>query len=360
MLKGKWLTLILLLMIGYYFVNSPNEGGESKKGKVTQVVEETKNFIDQYRSQDGDEEGKAKSMTPPEAEVLVPKNLPDADAVVHSAGGGDLEDKIATVITKVLNTDKGQELLDRAFEIANQKITDKVATSRTEILNPYYGLTVKDLKNGSGPRSLCGQEAVIKYSVKSPDGGSIKEDIPLKLIVGDKTELGGVGVAIVGMKKGGYRRVLAPRVRLGKKLQDELIKNLVAIDIELLSISPKVPNSVAKYRQFDDYISDAKKSIRCGDIVSISFNIESTNGKKLFSSSSHNKPFVLKLGDTKVPYGINKAVELMKPGSKRMVIMPPEYLNNIYGNQTSFLPAGIKLPKNDVVLFEISTQVIVK
>jgi FKBP-type peptidyl-prolyl cis-trans isomerase len=91
---------------------------------------------------------------------------------------------------------------------------------------------------------------------------------------------------------------------------------------------------------------------KCGDKVKIKYRVNKIDGSEIYSSKDNDTETV-KIGSHNVPYSINRALEYMSPGAVKIIISPPELLNNIASKPTSFFPGHIKLPQGEMVMFEI-------
>eukprot|EP00986_Skeletonema_menzelii_P005996 scaffold2266_cov150-Skeletonema_menzelii.AAC.2 len=86
------------------------------------------------------------------------------------------------------------------------------------------GVQIKDFRQGSGAETvqngsrveltmkgrLLNLNGVIFYDTKSNDPNGFGEGTPLQFTVGDKSVLPGLESGLVGMKKGGIRRIIVP------------------------------------------------------------------------------------------------------------------------------------------------------
>jgi FKBP-type peptidyl-prolyl cis-trans isomerase len=71
-----------------------------------------------------------------------------------------------------------------------------------------------------------------------------------------------------------------------------------------------------------------------------------TKGKKFDSSRDHGKPFQVKLGKGRVIKGWDEGIAGMKPGGKRLLLVPPELG---YGKEAK----GDDIPANSTLMFEV-------
>jgi FKBP-type peptidyl-prolyl cis-trans isomerase len=82
-----------------------------------------------------------------------------------------------------------------------------------------------------------------------------------------------------------------------------------------------------------------------GDVTSVHYNLDLTNGTRVDSSYARGTPFTFQIGAGQVIPGFERGVLGMKVGGKRKVTVPPGLA---YGAQ----PNG-PIPPNSTLIFEI-------
>lgn len=106
-------------------------------------------------------------------------------------------------------------------EVAQQERPPEGDTPFSTLSN---GVQIKDFRQGSGSDTvktgskveltmkgrLLNLNGVIFYDTKSKDSNGFGEGTPLQFTVGDKTVLPGLESGLIGMSKGGIRRIIVP------------------------------------------------------------------------------------------------------------------------------------------------------
>lgn len=186
-----------------------------------------------------------------------------------------------------------------------------------------------ELDEGTGPGAVCGQlvTAVVINMPKSPEGSwKDANEISKLLSQNTTTELFRIGThpirelnsAILGLKPGGGRVVL---IHSGK--------NAGSVFINLSSVESQKPSEevLERFMVFDRENHDSKGApsiARCGDQVSVKYNIRDHRGIILVKGQTAN--FVI--GERTVPAALDLASVGLQSNSIRSVIVPPELLED--------------------------------
>jgi len=267
-----------------------------------------------------------------------------------------LEEKIVNVADNLLHTPQGQELLEK-FLLNKDPLPANVKPD-AKPKDPHHNNSTVNINEGKGKPVQCGDLVTAHYSIRLVSGQEVEttyeSDEPLTFQVGNQQVIKGLEYALLGMKVEGRRRVVVPpKLAYNKsKLSRGLIagNEFVTIDVELLKIDENYQNVADKIRIFNSESDAYNYLYMCSDPIHFKYSI-TTLDDKLISKSEAPATFIL--GSNSVPPAINKAFAGIKFKSKRSVIMPS---NLLYNKKISFLPEGVKLPKNELILFEIDTN----
>jgi FKBP-type peptidyl-prolyl cis-trans isomerase len=285
------------------------------------------------------------ATTPSNAE---PKNYVTVKAEDNSSL---VNRQIASVLNKVFNTETGTELLKKI--VSNQDILPEAV----KVPKEFEEMNITDEVVGSGEAVQCGQEVAITYIATSLDGKVIEQyskATPLILNIGSKQALAGLELGVLGMKAGGKRKiVMSPYLTEGKpKYHNPSMKldGYAVFNIEIEHMG-QLPLNTTKLQIIEKKQGNGILA-KCGDKVKIKYRVNKIDGSEIYSSKDNDTETV-KIGSHNVPYSINRALEYMSPGAVKIIISPPELLNNIASKPTSFFPGHIKLPQGEMVMFEI-------
>lgn len=260
------------------------------------------------------------------------------------------QNKIYNFLYNVLHTEKGQELLNKILFTPNN--ADKNSSGSGK-LNPYHNNSILNVIDGEGAAVRCGDNVTVKYTTRLVSGQVIENaSNPKTFQVGNGDVIKGVEYAVIGMKKGGIRRLIVPP-RLAY-LEEKFSKNLVAenefitIDIELVELKVS-PVDDSQLKIFSDASNDDAYIIPCSNPVYFSYKIYDATEKELVTSVD---PVSFVLGSKSVPDIINRIFDNIMSHSKRVVMFPSSLL---YNKKINFLPPQTKLPEKQMLILEINT-----
>lgn len=126
------------------------------------------------------------------------------------------------IVAATTSTSATANAVDAQFkEVGQQERPPEGETAFSTLSN---GVQIKDFRQGTGSATvqkgskveltmkgrLLNLNGVIFYDTKSQDPNGFGEGTPLTFTVGDKTVLPGLEDGIIGMSKGGIRRVIVP------------------------------------------------------------------------------------------------------------------------------------------------------
>ena len=124
----------------------------------------------------------------------------------------------------------------------------------------------------------------------------------------------------------------------------------ITIDITLIDIKSSLSES-ENIKIFQDREHNKGVFMLCGDRVYFKYILKDSKENIIAKSSS---PVNFILGGDGVPQAITKAFEGIKSRSQRTVILPSSLL---LGEKINFLPSNVKIPKKEMIILEIDTDV---
>ncbi|MBS1706024.1 MAG: FKBP-type peptidyl-prolyl cis-trans isomerase [Armatimonadetes bacterium] len=212
-------------------------------------------------------------------------------------------------------------------------------------------LVKEDVKVGTGNETVENGDMVwvlytgtLKEGGKEFDSNTAPEKDPFSFVVGQAAVIKGWDLGIVGMKKGGERKLTIPALlAYGSKGQDPIPPNAdLNFDVKLLEIVKK--GREAEYWK-DMMKNGSGEPAKVGDTVTVHYTGTQLNGKKFDSSRDRNEPFSFKLGEGGVIKAWDAGLVGAKKGDRFMLHAPPEVA---YG------PGGRNpIPPNAFLLFDI-------
>ena len=256
-------------------------------------------------------------------------------------------------MSNILKTKQGQALLDKIL------VTDGKADSKDKAAkkNPYQNNSILNVIDGEGEVAECGDVVSVHYVTRLVSGQEIEStrlnNKPKTFQIGNGDVIKGIEYAVIGMKKGGIRRLItAPRLaysdaKFSKSLVAE--NEFITMDIELIDLKPALVDWKDKITIVKNLDDDRSLIVPCGSKIFFSYNIADTN-EKILAQSKQIESFTL--GSLEVPAAINKAYSDIGSHSKRIVMIPSSLL---YKKPINFLPDNIKLPAKAMLIFSIDT-----
>jgi len=209
---------------------------------------------------------------------------------------------------------------------------------------------IEDIKVGTGPAAAEGDLLLVTYTGKLTDGKMFDsndkpEGDPFALVLGAGMVIKGWEDGLLGMKKGGERKLNIPyMLAYGEAGSPPSIpaKADLVFDVKLLGIVRKGEDGVYDKK---DLKPGSGPEVKAGDRVSVHYTGKLLNGKKFDSSKDRGTPFEFTVGQKEVIAGWDAGVVGMKKGGVRQLIIPPAIA---YGAQGSG-----SIGPNQVLDFEI-------
>jgi peptidylprolyl isomerase len=232
------------------------------------------------------------------------------------------------------------------------------ATSPTE-------LVITDLTKGTGPAAANGDTVIVHYvGVRSADGTEFDNNYDsgasLSVTLGVGQVIKGWDQGLIGVQPGGRRQLDIPTaLAYGDSPQGTIIQKGDALSfvIDVVTVIPKpdpanapkitippTPNQTAQ--TFTDLIVGTGAGIQPGQTVALQLlAFSAADGKQIDSSWESGTPLTFIPGAGQLPPGLEKAVEGMKVGGRRQVVIPFADAFGAAGNTSLGLP-----PSTDLIM----------
>ncbi len=242
---------------------------------------------------------------------------------------------------------------------ADKTIVD-LKNYKNKILPPQSTiLTLQDEKLGSGAPAVCGQKVTIAYTAYGAGEEALSDtattDKPYSFTIGDGKALPAFDEGLVGMKKGGVRKIFAPaNFAYGAKGfgRDGVPNNsAIRFDTKLLDISPALPDPNDTPFRFLDVRKGLGPTITCGHSAHVAITVWSVEGEKLFAVEGKD-PITVTPGSSSHFLGLEHSALGMKLGGIRTAIVPPAFQKTLTDNKDAL---EIPFPKNQTVLVDIES-----
>ncbi len=230
-------------------------------------------------------------------------------------------------------------------------------------LTTESGLQYLEVEAGDGPTPQAGDIILMNVIGSLPDGTEIvnthQQGQPVSAIMGREQLLPGWEEGVSLMKAGGSAKlVLPPELAFGEEGYGIIPPNSqIVMDVELLSVEPPpVPTNISA-----DDLSTTESGLQFFDIT-LGEGVEVEEGSTVIThytiwvkgepedtfivSSSNNQPITFVVGNMDIVFpGWNEGVVGMKPGGKRLLVIPPELALGESG--------GGDIPPNATLVMEI-------
>lgn len=378
----KWFSVLILLYIGYALVfyqpKQPNFQGEEELKSKYEFLDKInayaeiltadptqnslvpnkeepllkpikKKELDEFRPGSKLPQSiKSKSISELNKKTDIPNNSTHSPELKYTEA---LQNKAFNMLYNVLHTPQGGALVEKLL------LSPPVNEEKKE-LDLYRNNSKIDILQGEGDPAGCGDVVTIHYITRLVSGQEIENshqsDQAISFQLGDQQVIKGLEYAVIGMKKGGIRRlVVPPRLAYNKeKFSRGLIagNEFVTLDVELIDIKSSLQDwkSIINIIESDD--NKKGRPVLCGDKVNFKYKISNLKEKVFIKS---DKTVSFSLGSTEVPPVINKIFADIRSKSKRAVLVPSSSLVN---KKVRFFPRDIKLPAKELLLIEIETN----
>jgi FKBP-type peptidyl-prolyl cis-trans isomerase len=216
--------------------------------------------------------------------------------------------------------------------------TPKQETEKPEAKNSETGKTeppptdekvqIEDIKVGEGEAAQNDDLVLVTYTGKLKDGTEFDSNAgpdgePFAVQIGVSPVIQGWHEGLVGMKKGGVRKLTIPYMKAyGEAGSPPKIpaKADLIFEITCLYVVKKGEEGVYEKKDIKEGSGPAVKN---GDRVTVHYVGKLLNGKKFDSSRDRGEPFEFTVGEKGVIAGWDAGVVGMKKGGIRRLIIPP-------------------------------------
>lgn len=222
-------------------------------------------------------------------------------------------------------------------------------------------LKVTDVKEGSGPAAKPGDLIIMEYTGKLDDGkvfdsNTAADKDPYSFVLGAGMVIKGWDEGVVGMKKGGIRKLDVPPAMAygGQPMGDIPPNSTLHFEVKMLEHVPKGEEMI--FDKTDVKVGsgavckaaipaeNGKPAVK-GSMVTLHYVGTLANGKVFESTREAKKPVTYELGTGAIP-GFDAAVEGMRVGGIRKMRIPPD----IGFGQGGKPP---KIPPGSVLFYEV-------
>ncbi|MDR0516296.1 MAG: FKBP-type peptidyl-prolyl cis-trans isomerase [Fibromonadaceae bacterium] len=265
------------------------------------------------------------------------------------------------------------DLLFEVELVGAQKILEpdsllKPSMIKWKTLQP--GLEIFDEKTGNGTELHTGMELAFHYTgwlVNGHKFGSSKDfGKPAKVILGMGKLVKGLEIGLESIKQGGVRWFrLSPSMAYGPVAMTEIPPNSALVfrvqadsvhfDAALAASMDFFPNTNAVkwidgqegLKYYIEKVGSGEPA-KLGSIVKVHYTGWLSDGTKFDSSRDRGEPISLELGAGRVIRGWDLGLAGMKPGEKRLLLIPPSLG---YGSR-----GGGPIPPNAILIFAVELE----
>ena len=211
----------------------------------------------------------------------------------------------------------------------------------------------EDIKLGEGEGAVCGQHVKLQYEYVENGSSKIEKDTK-DTFIGEGKLLKGIELGLIGMKARGERKISITKELLyygneSSNLLNNGKTSLITATAKIDEITPSLPIS-----EMPIHVSTSKmgssKSFQCGDKIAINLTIWKLDGSKIFSTDG--KAISFTIGESKLPFAIERTVDGMLSGGEATIIIPPALSKLLIKENTSLIP--IALPENEIIVAKIN------
>lgn len=262
------------------------------------------------------------------------------------------------IFALISNNHKGA--VHKSIEQASQNLAPEKLFHIEEYKKLFaYGETprINDIAPGEGTPVICGQQVKIAYNAFLSDGTAIgakaSKDEPLTFHAGTDEAIPALAQSVIGMKPGGKRSMVSPANMAydskGHAREDVPKGTSVRFEIELLGVTPKLPDIEASPFRITNVSSGNGPAVACNDTIKIHATLWGIDGKKLYTTRDKG-PITFTPGKSEVAIGLEQGVIGMAAGGVRTLIIPPAFQKTMNGNAPT---VQLPFPKNQTVLVDV-------
>lgn len=248
------------------------------------------------------------------------------------------------IFEKISKTETGSTVINA---LVKKSLDEKYGNKDLSVVSAehYDRLLTLDRIKGDGQEAVCGSTATIKYDATIDDSISFdKSSEPVTLKIGGGKMIKGLENGLLGMKKGGKRKIAIP-ARLAyddPDFRNDMVAAGKAVMFEVELVDLKGGQDAANVAMsIEDKKPGSGVEVFCGSTVTVNYK---TDGEKDYRNLSFT------MGEEGIPVGLEKGLMEMKTGGIRLINLPSELLKT---RGKSILASDLKLPANENVVFEV-------
>ncbi len=281
------------------------------------------------------------------------KNVAEQEKLVKTPQntGSFLEKFTDKIIRKVSENPTGKTVVKA---LVDKAVKDKYGNSDAVKIQAIERNDVAflDLFAGKGQKSHCNSLVTVHYNFYIQD--TIKLDstrdrnTPVTFKIGDNSVILGLEKGVVGMQKGGKRKVVVPPglAYLNNKFSTGTDHDgeIITLDVEIIDVK----NGFDQFKKnifIQQIETGSGKKAFCGDEVTVKY--EFMEGKNSLAGGE----LKFRLGDHVVPFGMEKALLTMKKKSETIVNIPHDML---LIKNASILPNGLVFAENGQIRLKMT------
>jgi FKBP-type peptidyl-prolyl cis-trans isomerase len=272
----------------------------------------------------------------PEKDSYVPQSK--IDVAPKSKEPGFSDGPVNFFMNKLSETESGKVMVDALMK---KSLEDKYGDKSISVITAQNTgeIVTLDTMNGDGDIAICGSSATINYKLFTERNIEFySSGTQVKSTIGDGKFIKGLENGIIGMKKGGKRKIAVPSALAYDDPEfnnDVVAKGApVMVEVELVDVRNGLNPDISMVTDILSKGEGDDKAL-CGNKVSI---------------SSENGEFDFVIGKGDVPLGIEMGVLNMKLGEIRRLSMPQEFLKIRRENK---LPDNLQIPKQGRMVIEV-------
>lgn len=281
----------------------------------------------------------------PNFDIEQKRQLDKSDNIISESIKGNLPDNnfSETFFDKIKNNPTSKAILSSL--VSNKLEKDKVNLA-IESANNSGAIRIQDVKSGNGTRAYCGSKVKFHYELFGNLGVKIfstkDTKSPIDILLGKGEVIRGIEQGLVGMRKGGIRKVaLPPSLAFDDDLFENqlvesgqsLIANLEILELETDQVILDLSNNLDKLDITKDKSEYAyKKKIECSSKVTLEYKFI-LKGKDISESHTPSKSITTVIGKNELPLLIEQALMKERFGSKLKLKFSEKDFNSISENQ---------------------------
>lgn len=224
---------------------------------------------------------------------------------------------------------EGENPLDRMPAV--KALTDIDHYERKIFPDTPLKIEIEDIEEGRGPEAGCGQEIMAKIRGSRFDGANFDpdhdENKPVTFRIGAGKTRKAWEEGIAGMRVGGTRKISAPPEWVYANPEDYPSDHgSVLFHVTLLSAAPLPKEDGLPFAIIPKDEGEGDAAL-CGEVLDAAVLRFDAKGERIPFFDTP-EPQALRPGDADLPIGLSRGLVGLKPGGKRVLLIPPEWAGN--------------------------------